>query len=116
MAFVRRIQVLNQHERHARIVRQMAEQFRECLQAAGGGANPANRECNAFASRASRWLGDSHRGDAFQRCGFRYLSLYGFPYSTLHDTFSSETLLHETRAYALCRVGLLACHFTTPGL
>ena len=38
MALVIRIEVLNQHECHAGIVRQMAEQLRECLQSAGGGA------------------------------------------------------------------------------
>jgi hypothetical protein len=38
MALVTRIEVLNQHERHAGIVRQMAEQLGECLQPAGGGS------------------------------------------------------------------------------
>ena len=38
MALVTRIEVLNQHECHAGIVRQMAEQLRECLQSAGGGS------------------------------------------------------------------------------
>ena len=42
MALVTRIEVLNQHECHAGIVRQLAEQLRECLQAAGGGAYANN--------------------------------------------------------------------------
>jgi hypothetical protein len=42
MALLLRIQVLNQHECHAGIARQMAEQLRERLQAAGGGADANN--------------------------------------------------------------------------
>ncbi len=42
MALVTRIQVLNQHECHAGIGRQMTEQLRECLQSAGGGAYADN--------------------------------------------------------------------------
>ena len=42
MALVTRIEVLNQHECHAGIVRQMAEQLRECLQSAGGGSYADN--------------------------------------------------------------------------
>jgi hypothetical protein len=42
MALVTRIEVLNQHECHAGIVGQMAEQLRECLQAAGGGSYANN--------------------------------------------------------------------------
>jgi hypothetical protein len=38
MALVLRIEVLNQHECHAGIVRQVAEQLGECLQPAGGGS------------------------------------------------------------------------------
>ena len=50
MALVTRIEVLNQHECHAGIVRQMAEQFRECLQPAGGGSYANNhRERTGFA-------------------------------------------------------------------
>ena len=42
VALVVRIEVLNQHEGHAGIVRQMAEQLRECLQSAGGGSYADN--------------------------------------------------------------------------
>ena len=42
MALVLRIEVLNQHECHAGIVRQMAEQLRECLQSAGGSSYANN--------------------------------------------------------------------------
>jgi hypothetical protein len=42
MALVLRIEVLNQHEGHAGIVRQMAEQLRECLQSAGGSSYANN--------------------------------------------------------------------------
>ena len=42
MALVLRIEVLNQHECHAGIVRQLAEQLRERLQPAGGGAYADN--------------------------------------------------------------------------
>ena len=38
MALVIRIEVLNQHECHAGVARKLAEQFRECLQPAGGGS------------------------------------------------------------------------------
>jgi hypothetical protein len=48
MALVTRIEVLNQHECHAGIVRQMAEQLRERLQAAGGGAYANNGGGTAF--------------------------------------------------------------------
>src|SRR5882762_494992 len=39
MTLVLRVQMLNQHECHAGIGRQMAEQLRECLQSAGGGSD-----------------------------------------------------------------------------
>ena len=48
MAVVRRIQVLNQHECHAGIGRQMVEQLRECLQPAGGGSDANNGGDAAF--------------------------------------------------------------------
>jgi hypothetical protein len=44
MAGVFWIEVLNQYEGHAGIVRQMAEQLRERLQPAGGGSNADNWE------------------------------------------------------------------------
>ena len=39
MASVARIQMLNQDEGHAGIVRQIAEKLRECLQSAGGSSH-----------------------------------------------------------------------------
>ena len=48
MALVLGIEVLNQHECHAGIVRQMAEQLRECLQSAGGGAYADNGGATGF--------------------------------------------------------------------
>ncbi|SPF32786.1 hypothetical protein SBA4_1210045 [Candidatus Sulfopaludibacter sp. SbA4] len=42
MALVLGIQVLNQHECHTGIVRQVAEQFRECLEPSGGGSYTNN--------------------------------------------------------------------------
>jgi hypothetical protein len=42
MTFMTWIEMLNQHERHAGIVRQMAEQLRERLQPAGGGSYADN--------------------------------------------------------------------------
>ncbi|MGB7760162.1 MAG: hypothetical protein WBL61_10045 [Bryobacteraceae bacterium] len=42
MALMAWIEMLNQHERHAGIVRQMAEQLRERLQSAGGGSHANN--------------------------------------------------------------------------
>jgi hypothetical protein len=60
MALVTRIEVLNQHECHAGIVRQMAEQLGECLQPAGGGSY-ANKygECTRFARFLGGWPHDS---------------------------------------------------------
>ena len=56
MALVLRIEVLNQHECHARIVRQMAEQFRECFQSAGRGADTDNhRQCAVFVVSSAGW-------------------------------------------------------------
>jgi hypothetical protein len=43
MALVTRIEVLNQHERHAGIVWQMAEQLRERFQTAGGSSYADNQ-------------------------------------------------------------------------
>ncbi len=48
MAVVLRIEVLNQHECHAGIARQVAEQLRECLQSASGGAYTDNGGAPAF--------------------------------------------------------------------
>src|ERR1035441_6467024 len=48
VALVLRIEVLNQHECHAGIVRQMAEQLRECLQSAGGRPDANNGGDTAF--------------------------------------------------------------------
>ena len=48
MAVVFRIEVLNQHECHAGIVRQMAEELRESFQPAGGGAYPDNGGASTF--------------------------------------------------------------------
>src|SRR5208283_5156465 len=62
MALVTRIEVLNQHECHAGIVRQMAEQLRECLQSAGGGSYANNHgECTGF----TRFLGGWPHGSAW---------------------------------------------------
>jgi hypothetical protein len=44
MAIVLRVKMLNQDECHAGIVRQMAEQRRECLQSARGGPDANNWE------------------------------------------------------------------------
>ncbi len=56
MALVTRIEVLNQHECHAGIVRQMAEQFRECLQSASGGSYANHHgECICFGRLLSGW-------------------------------------------------------------
>ncbi len=49
MALVTRIEMLNQHECHAGIVRQMREQLREGLQAACGGSHTNNAESTGFA-------------------------------------------------------------------
>ena len=43
MALVTRIQVLNEHEGHTGIARQMAEQFRECLQPPAEAPTPTMR-------------------------------------------------------------------------
>ena len=55
MAVVFRIEVLNQHECHAGIVGQMAEQLRECLQPAGRGAYPNNGGASAFRAFFPGW-------------------------------------------------------------
>jgi hypothetical protein len=60
MALVTRIEVLNQHECHAGIVRQMVEQIRERLQTAGGGPYPHDRENVRF--DAQRLGGHSENG------------------------------------------------------
>ena len=71
MALVTRIEVLNQHECHAGIVRQMAEQLRECLQAAGGGAYANNRDCvelpRRLAARLPRGRGEVFVGSSLWR-------------------------------------------------
>jgi len=45
------IEVLNQHECHAGIVRQMAQQLRECLQSAGGGSHANSQGASTAAGR-----------------------------------------------------------------
>jgi len=59
---VTRIEVLNQHERQASIVRQMAEQLRECLQSPGGGAYANNRD--SFGASLGGWPHERGRGNA----------------------------------------------------
>src|SRR5271157_6248059 len=60
MALVLRIEVLNQHECHAGIVRQMVEQHGECFQPAGGGSYTNNQwECTDFARFLDGWPHDS---------------------------------------------------------
>ena len=44
MAIVLRVKMLNQYECHAGVVRQMAEQLRECFQSTGGGPYTDNWE------------------------------------------------------------------------
>jgi len=44
MAIVLRVKMLNQYERHAGVVRQVAEQLRECFQSTGGGPYAHNWE------------------------------------------------------------------------
>ena len=58
MALVLRIEVLNQHERHAGIVRQVAEELRECLQSASGGAytDDGGATVSMHSSAASRTI------------------------------------------------------------
>ena len=55
MALVTRIEVLNQHECQAGIVRQMAEQLRECLQPAGGGSYADNGEGIVLSALLGYW-------------------------------------------------------------
>jgi hypothetical protein len=61
MALVTRIEVLNQHECQTGIVRQMAQQLRERLQAAGGSAYAHNVGGSA-ADEFAGGLFDGRRG------------------------------------------------------
>ena len=70
MALVTRIEVLNQHECHAGIVRQMVEQCCERLQTAGGGPYPYDGENVRFNARR---LG-GHCGNGCQTGGIGALS------------------------------------------
>src|SRR5947209_8543025 len=64
VALVPRIEVLNQHEGHAGILGQAAEQFRECLQPAGRSAYADNPgEGIVLAAYLSGRLHDSHVGN-----------------------------------------------------
>jgi len=63
MTLVLGIQVLNQHEGHSGIGRQMAEQFRECFEAARGSAYADDWECTDWAVFHRDRTFDSHRGD-----------------------------------------------------
>ena len=56
--------MLNQHECHAGIVRQMAEQLRECLQSAGGGSYANNQGGTGFGafSAAGRTVATAETG------------------------------------------------------
>ena len=60
MALVTRIEVLNQHECHAGIGRQMAEQLGECLQSSGGGSHANDQgECTGRLAFRDGWPHDS---------------------------------------------------------
>ncbi len=69
MALVTRIEVLNQHERQAGIVRQMAEQLRECLQSTGRGSHANNGGWAGFGASLVGWQHNSLRGNGTR--GFR---------------------------------------------
>lgn len=69
MALLLGIEVLNQHECHAGIVRQMAEQLRECLQSAGGGAYADNGRGTAFGPFLGGW--PHHDPGGNRTCGCR---------------------------------------------
>ena len=112
MALVIRIEVLNQHECHAGIVRQMAEQLRECLQSAGGGSY-ANNDGERTAFGAFLDGGWSHRCAA-QR---RWRSSCSEPSSLADDgrvCFATRTtitfLAGDDRASSLARSATIPLH------
>ena len=83
MALVLRIEVLDQHECHASIVRQMAEQLRECLQSAGGGSYANNWEGTAF--------GAVPGGGPLDSCRLAWPAFAGLLYHTRHHAFLTCT-------------------------
>ena len=72
MALVLRIEVLDQYECHAGIVRQMAEQLCERLQSAEGGAHPDNGRATVFCAFEG-WRRRCYRGNARTRPTLNYL-------------------------------------------
>jgi hypothetical protein len=63
MAIVLRVKMLNQYECHAGVVRQMAEQLRECLQSTGGGSYTNNWGWTVY---HRGWTFDRQRGNRLQ--------------------------------------------------
>ena len=55
-AFVLRIEMLHQHEPHARVERQVLEQLRECFEPAGGGADADNHHAIPAIFRPVRFV------------------------------------------------------------
>jgi hypothetical protein len=63
MAIVLRVKMLNQYECHAGVVRQMAEQLRECIQSTCGGPNTDDWELTVYHRGGTL---DRQRGDRLQ--------------------------------------------------
>ena len=94
MALVFRIEVLNQHERHAGIVRQMAKQFRECLQPACRRAHSDNHRTRVHGRLSRRRLQSQPPRSRLRLCGLRPTVFFAKHHHDLSGA-GTLTILHS---------------------